>query len=188
MFRKILAAIDASERADGVFKLAVNVARATGARLYIMRVVTIPPEFPPSAAGSPTDPLIARSAGIAMHDLSRLIAGASHDVVIEPPVVRLGVPWKVILETAQERDVDLIVVGSHGYQGWDRVLGTTAGKIANIAERNVLIAHERKGGTLTQPKEGSTKLDEPSGPGARKDSVGAHSHRMAKRYRIRSMN
>jgi universal stress protein F len=153
MFHKILAAIDASERAAGVFELAVEVARASSARLYIMRVVTIPPEFPPAAAGSPTDPLIARTAGTAMHDLSRLIAGAPHDVSIEPPVVRLGVPWKVILETAEERDVDLIVVGSHGYQGWDRILGTTAGKIANIAGRNVLIAHERKRATTT-PTEG----------------------------------
>lgn len=152
MFDKILVAVDVSERAPGVLKLAVNVARTSAARLYVLRVVTIPPEFPPAAAGSPADPLIARTAGAAMHDLSRLIADAPHDASVQPPIVRLGVPWKVILETADERDVDLIVLGSHGYQGWDHVLGTTAGKVANIARRNVLIVHDRKAASTARSR------------------------------------
>jgi nucleotide-binding universal stress UspA family protein len=143
MFHKILAAVDASERAPHVFDVAVGIARLAGARLYVMRAVMIPPEFPPAAAGTPVDPLVARMAASAMQDLSQLIASAPDDVSIQPPTVRLGVPWRVILETAEERDVDLIVVGSHGYHGWDRVLGTTAGKIANVAQRNVLVVHQR---------------------------------------------
>jgi nucleotide-binding universal stress UspA family protein len=115
-----------------------------GARLYVVRVVTVPPEFPPAAAGTPTDPLVARMAGHAMQDLSRLIACGPDDVAIQPPIVRLGTPWKTILETAEDRDVDLIVVGSHGYHGWDRVLGTTAGKVANTSKRNVLVVHEER--------------------------------------------
>ena len=144
MFHKVLAAVDASTRAEGVFRLAVDVARATAARLYVLRVVMVPPEFPAAAAGSPKDPLIARIASTAMHELSQLVAAAPDDVLIQPPIVRVGVPWKVILETAEERGVDLIVLGSHGYKGWDRVLGTTAGKVADRAERNVLIAHDRR--------------------------------------------
>jgi nucleotide-binding universal stress UspA family protein len=143
LFHRILVAIDASERAPGVFDAAVAIARMAGARLYIMRVVTIPPEFPPAAAGTPTDPLVSRMAAHAMQDLSRLVAGGPHDVAIQPPIVRLGTPWKTILETAEDRDVDLIIVGSHGYHGWDRVLGTTAGKVANSAKRNVLVIHDQ---------------------------------------------
>ena len=59
------------------------------------------------------------------------------------PIVAIGQPSKVILESAQDLDVDLIVVGSHGYQGWDRLLGTTAANIANHADRNVLVVHAR---------------------------------------------
>jgi nucleotide-binding universal stress UspA family protein len=145
LFRKILTAVDASTRAEGVFKLAVDIARTAAARLYVLRVVIVPPEFPAAAPGSPKDPLIARTAGTAMHELSQLVAAAPDDVLIQPPIVRVGVPWKVILETAEARDVDLIVLGSHGYKGWDHVLGTTAAKVADRAERNVLIAHERRG-------------------------------------------
>lgn len=143
MFRKILAALDSSERARGVFDVALSLARTAGARLYVIRVVTIPPEFPPAAAGSPADPLVAGMASEAMQDLSRIIAGAPDDVSIQPPIVRLGTPWRTILDAADERDVDLIIVGSHGYRRWDRVLGTTAGKVANGAKRNVLVVHDR---------------------------------------------
>jgi nucleotide-binding universal stress UspA family protein len=143
MFHKILAALDASERAPGVFDVAVRVARLSGARLYLLRAIIIPPEFPPAAAGTPADPLVARMAANAMQDLTSLVAGAPNDVSLQPPIVRVGTPWKIILETAEEREVDLIVVGSHGYHGWDRVLGTTAGKVANSATRHVLVAHPR---------------------------------------------
>jgi nucleotide-binding universal stress UspA family protein len=142
MFHKILAAVDASERAPAVFDIASELARTMGARLYVARAITVPPEFPAAAAGSPADPLVARMAAIAMQDMTTLIARTSDDVAIQPPIVRLGVPWKVILEIADERDVDLIVMGSHGYHGWDRVLGTTAAKIVNVAQRNVLVVHE----------------------------------------------
>jgi nucleotide-binding universal stress UspA family protein len=56
-------------------------------------------------------------------------------------VIRFGVPWRKILDAADELDVDLIVMGSHGYGGFDRLLGTTAAQVANRARRNVLVVH-----------------------------------------------
>jgi len=47
----------------------------------------------------------------------------------------------MILAQAEKLEVDLIVLGSHGYRGWDRVLGTTAATIANRSTRNVLVVH-----------------------------------------------
>jgi len=161
MFHKILAALDSSERASGVFEIAVEVARSSGGRLYIARAVTVPPEFPAAAAGSPADPLVARMAASAMQDVSRLIASVPDDVQVRPPIVRLGVPWRVILEIAEERDIDLIVVGSHGYHGWDHILGTTAAKIVNIAHRHVLVVHERQPGAGTGKREPSLEPSDP---------------------------
>lgn len=53
-------------------------------------------------------------------------------------------PWRVILATADDLDVDLIVLGSHGYHGMDRILGTTAGRVANQARCDVLVIHQRE--------------------------------------------
>jgi hypothetical protein len=58
--------------------------------------------------------------------------------------VQADQPWRAILAAADTVDAELIVLGSHGYHGWDRILGTTAGKIANLAQRNVLIVLDRK--------------------------------------------
>ena len=64
-------------------------------------------------------------------------------LALETPIVRTGDPWRVILEVGDELDVDLIVIGSHGYKGIDRLLGTTAANVVNMARRNVLVVHAR---------------------------------------------
>jgi nucleotide-binding universal stress UspA family protein len=53
--------------------------------------------------------------------------------------VALGVPWQAVCKAALEENVDLIVIGSHGYSGIDHLLGTTAAKIVNCADRSVLV-------------------------------------------------
>jgi nucleotide-binding universal stress UspA family protein len=43
------------------------------------------------------------------------------------------------LRPARAIGADLIVIGSHGYGGLDRVLGTTAARVVNHADRSVLV-------------------------------------------------
>jgi nucleotide-binding universal stress UspA family protein len=57
--------------------------------------------------------------------------------------VRFGQPWHFILAVSHEMDADLIVVGSPGHHGLDRILGTTAARVANVSRRNVLGVHGR---------------------------------------------
>lgn len=142
MFQKILVAVDVSERAAAVFDTAAALAEKLGATLRVVQVITVPAEFPPAAAASHADPLPVHLNELAVRYLKELAARAP---LIETgePIVAVGQPWRAILDTARELDVDLIVVGSHGYHGWDRVLGTTAGKVANSADRSVLVVHER---------------------------------------------
>lgn len=143
LIKSILAAVDASERAPGVFDAAAALAAKFGANLHLIRVLAVPPEFPPAAAASHADTLPAHLEAIAIAQMSELTLRAP-DLSISPPIVAIGQqPWRLILENAQRLNVDLIVLGSHGYDGWDRVLGTTAGKVANLADRNVFIVHAR---------------------------------------------
>ena len=53
--------------------------------------------------------------------------------------VVIGSPWQSICETAHRLGCDLVVIGSHGYSGIDRVLGTTAAKVVNHAPCSVLV-------------------------------------------------
>ena len=103
----------------------------------LLRVIAVPQEFP-AAAASPPDLLPEALQQSAAAALERLAGGRAH-VRAEPPMVYSGQPWRAILDKAKELDVDLIVVGSHGYGGWDRILGTTSGRVAIHADRSVLV-------------------------------------------------
>ncbi|HVZ33158.1 MAG TPA: universal stress protein [Polyangiaceae bacterium] len=142
MIRRLLVALDESERAPSVVEAAAELARAFGASMIPMRVLVVPPEFPPSAHVRQPDLLEPHLELTAREELLRSTAGLA-GINVAPPIVRSGIPWREIVQAADDLDVDLVVLGSHGYWGWDRVLGTTAGKVANRARRNVFIVHER---------------------------------------------
>jgi nucleotide-binding universal stress UspA family protein len=54
--------------------------------------------------------------------------------------VHLGNASDTICREAKELECDLVVLGSHGYSGFDRVLGTTAAKVVNHCDCSVLVA------------------------------------------------
>ena len=140
----VMAALDGSERAPTVYQVASGIAARFGARLYVFRALDIPPEFPAAAAYKDGDPLPAFLEQQAREQLAFITNASSGGVKPEPPVITAShQPWRAILEAAERLSADLIVMGSHGYGGLDRVLGTIAGKVANHAHRNVLIVHER---------------------------------------------
>jgi nucleotide-binding universal stress UspA family protein len=144
MICKILVGLDGSTRAPGVFQAAVEIGARFRAKVRPFRAVCIPPEFPAAAFGSLSDPLPAHLTKLALEDIARLTAGTVAGDV-DPPIVRIGDPARLILEVCEELDVDLVVIGSHGYWGLDRVLGTTAAHVANKSKCNVLVVHERAG-------------------------------------------
>jgi nucleotide-binding universal stress UspA family protein len=149
----ILVALDGSERAAGVLSTAVRLAEVYQATLHLLRVIQIPPEFPAAASygsqGDALPPLLERRA---LDDLRALLLG-------EPRAqqsrlhVRSGVQvWRTIIDAADEMEVDLIVLGTHGYHGVDRILGTTAGNVVNLARKSVLVAHvPRRAGPFQPP-------------------------------------
>ncbi|HEV3189281.1 MAG TPA: universal stress protein, partial [Polyangiaceae bacterium] len=56
-----------------------------------------------------------------------------------PIEVVVGTPWEAVCNAARAAGADVIVIGSHGYAGFDRLLGTTAARIVNHAACSVLV-------------------------------------------------
>jgi nucleotide-binding universal stress UspA family protein len=142
MFSVVLTAVDGSERSAGVLRAAAEIARRCNGRVHLYRSVTIPQEFP-AAARMPLDKLPAILVEEARRELQALASGYPDVVIEEPSMTEPPQAWRGILETGARLDADLIVLGSHGYGGWDRVLGTTAANVVNRAHRNVLVVHDR---------------------------------------------
>ena len=145
--QSVLAAVDGSTRAPGVFVAAVGIARQFGASLYLYRALVIPPDFPAAAVNPKGDPLPQLMLDEAVKDLLE-ITSIDPNYPVKPIIEPAAQPWRAILAAANRLAVDLIVLGSHGYGGLDRVLGTNAGKVVNHADRNVLIVHR---GTEADP-------------------------------------
>jgi nucleotide-binding universal stress UspA family protein len=136
--KRILVALDQSPRAPAVLARASAIARSTGAELYLFHAVGIPAEFPADAFRSSPNELVETWRTEAVRELERVAAFVEPSVVVHV-LVHVGQPWASICAAARENDVDLIVVGSHGHSALDHVLGTTAGKVVNHADRSVLV-------------------------------------------------
>jgi universal stress protein F len=137
MFRLILAAVDGSAHAEGVATAAFEIAARFDAVVHLFRAIELPPDFAAAAANAP-DTL---QPVLEMKARGQLAAMAARypKAVAETPGISHGRPWHDVIVTADRLGVDLIVIGSHGYGPWDRLLGTTSGKIVNHAQRSVLV-------------------------------------------------
>jgi nucleotide-binding universal stress UspA family protein len=139
VIRSILVGLDTTPIAPRVLAVATEIAERFDARMYLLRAVQVPPEFPAAAAhAAGPDPLPRHLDEEAVRDLQRLAAGNPRASAADP-IVGHGDPWRAIVETGDRLDVDLIVVGSHLYHWPDRLLGTVAGNLANRGHRNVLV-------------------------------------------------
>ncbi len=117
---------------------AARMASLADAKLVVFRAIGVPPEMPPElfkVTDLRVEDVLRNNA---YTELQQLVAGIPAQR-IEKIVAELGTPWDGICSAARREDVDLIVIGSHGYGGLDRLLGTTAGKVVNHADRNVLV-------------------------------------------------
>ena len=139
MIRRILVALDTSERAPHVLARAIDLARSTHAAIRIYQGVSLPPSIPPAAHARP-DPVPQQVLADARKDLLELAARYS-DVECDVVVDVSYRPPESILRAATAYDADLIVLGSHGYEVLDRLLGTTAAKVVNTSTRDVLVVH-----------------------------------------------
>lgn len=139
---KVLVALDTSERAPIVLAAAADVARRFNVKLSLLRVVGVPTELPREAFSLPPQGLEKLLVKDAEESLGR-IAATLADTMVESVRVREGTPWRTICDEAAESSADLIVIGSHGYGGIDRVLGTTAGRVVNHAPCSVLVVNMR---------------------------------------------
>jgi universal stress protein F len=136
--KKILVGLDGSPRERDVLGAAIALARNSGARLLLFRSVGIPRELPDDAYSMALEEiphLLERRATTALQELEKEVPAEVRGGIR----VLIGTPWQSIERAATEGDVDLIVIGSHGYQSFDRVLGTTAAKVVNHADRAVLV-------------------------------------------------
>ncbi len=139
--KRIVVGLDGSPRAPDVLAAATMVARAQGARLVLLRSVGLPADVPQDFWKTTDEPLLEVLKKRAEEYLRELSKNVPAEVLggIE---VKIGVPWQALCDEARALEADLVVIGSHGYAGLDRLLGTTAAKVVNHAHCSVLVVRQ----------------------------------------------
>ena len=138
MYKSILAALDGSPRTELVLRHAERLADAGGATLHLCRAINIPVGIPLEAWALSGHKLIEHL----LEDGERELAALRGQLRAPRPgrqFVRVGRPAQVICELADQLSADVIVLGSHGFDVLDRVLGTTAARVVNHAHCSVLV-------------------------------------------------
>ena len=140
MYKKILVPTDGSEFAKKAQKHALFLASVSGAEIVAVSVTEN--NF---VNGLPLDDEI--------YQLNQVLNERSEENLKEfdklndddikiTHVIREGSPARVILEVANEENIDLIVMGSSGKSGFDRfIMGSVADKVVNSAKCAVLVVH-----------------------------------------------
>jgi nucleotide-binding universal stress UspA family protein len=146
-FKNILVPVDFSDTATNATKLAVALARETGASLTLMHIGVVPHFYATELGMSgPAGPVFTQmSQEIAREQRTRLDRLAQDAVPADVPcrtLIREGFPPEEILEQAAEGGHDLIVMGTHGRTGLKRaLLGSVTERVVREAPVPVMVTH-----------------------------------------------
>ncbi|BCN93425.1 universal stress protein [Thiomicrorhabdus immobilis] len=140
MYKKILVAVDFSENSHKAVLKAKNMANRCGADIELIHVVEIP-----------TYPILEDIAvmgmpGIWDEEIGRTLIEVSNKKLqslaqqfdISDYRTIEGLPSSDIVKYAEQRQSDLIVMGTHGASGLKALIGSTANSVINHAKCDVL--------------------------------------------------
>jgi universal stress protein F len=136
--KRILVALDGSERAPQVLAAAARMAALGDAKLVLFRAIGVPSDLPREVL-SLTDVRLEDVLKRNAHEQLDRLASTLPPGLIVSITTEFATAWDGIVRAGCTHDADLIVIGSHGHGAIDRLLGTTAAKVVNHADRNVLV-------------------------------------------------
>ncbi len=138
-FARVLVALDFSEQAAQALNLAITISQMFGSKLFLVHAAS-PLAY---AVGTETLPLEVFNASLdgARERLDQIIAGMPALQALEPKtVVAYAGAVDLISDVARDEKIDLILVGSHGARGLERLaLGSVAESVLRHAICPVLI-------------------------------------------------
>ena len=166
MFSRILVALDGSKLAECAIAPACEIARKFANDLIVLRVIGVARQAAvPAGAGSPQPDLQSVEAEFereAAQDYLRDIQARflSAGVKVKAEVV-MGEPATAIKAMAEDQNVDLIVMSTHGRSGILRLLyGSVAEAVLRGAHTPLLLIPVNGGGVIAGNSHSSPQVDD----------------------------
>lgn len=140
MYRNVLAAVELSQSSAAL--VLETVSKIAGADALVTALHVVEPQyvqysFDPTFTGS----LIKSLEREAMESAARRLAELCdpYDIDETRQIVVMGHAASEIRDYARQHGVDLIVMGTHGRRGWQRLLGSTAAGVLHGAPADVFM-------------------------------------------------
>lgn len=143
MFNHILIPTDGSDAVRPAVEMALNLAETHDATLHVLFIVHQPTSVSGTGEGfSGLDNLLNELEEEGHQATDAIAEQATGSDIETEPVVQRGNPHDDILTYANEHDIDLIVMGTHGRTGVKRaLLGSVTEDVVRHSEIPVLTVH-----------------------------------------------
>lgn len=135
-FQRILVPTDFGEAADRALDLAVTIAGKFESQVTILHVFHLPPITYAEGLYLPIDDMLLQARKV----LDGIAARAkSRHPKVQAVLLGQSEPYEQILRAVKDRDIDLVVMGTHGRRGVSHVLlGSVAEKVLRLSPVPVL--------------------------------------------------
>jgi len=121
--KNVLIAIDGSKYSEAAASEALGIAKRCGSSLIVLSVALSDAELTATE-----------------DNVNKVSEAAAKEDIKTTSIVTKGKPYESIIETAKQKDVDVIVVGSHGRTGLARLLmGSVAERVIGLSESAVMV-------------------------------------------------
>lgn len=141
----ILWPTDGGEPSYKALEAAIAIAEKFNARIYALRVIApVPPLAGPGYApmvGAGYEPMAIKGYDVPLYqqellksaenDLSQVVAQKVPKEIEIKREIKIGTPAEVIIEFAQEKNIDIIIMATHGRTGISRFM------IGSVAEKTI---------------------------------------------------
>ena len=142
-YQHVLLAVDFSEHGADVAEKARTLANTYQAQLSIVHVLDNIP-MPDTAYGTVISLTEETEDALLEAEKAKLMQlGDQYNVELANRWLMWGIPKQEIIHIAEQEQVDLIVVGSHGRHGLALLLGSTANSVLHYAKCDVLAVRLR---------------------------------------------
>jgi nucleotide-binding universal stress UspA family protein len=130
--KNILIATDGSRYSDAAASEAIGIAKRCGGSLIVISVAFSDKEI--TLAEDDEEIILAKD------NVKKIMELAEKEGIKTEGLTVKGEPYEAIIKTAKQKQVDLIVVGSHGRTGIERLLmGSVTERVIGHAEAAVLV-------------------------------------------------
>jgi nucleotide-binding universal stress UspA family protein len=136
----ILVPIDFSEYANQALDYAIELAQKLQAHLTFLHVIHLTPMAMGEIGASGLVPYLEEIETDAQQRMEGIVDRVHQEGLEGEISIVQGVPFQIIVDMAGNRDVDLIVMGTHGRTGLTHALmGSVAEKVVRLAPCPVLV-------------------------------------------------